>query len=59
MKAILSFCLTLVLVLAAAPAQAHRDDLVIYDDFKGSKIDPDKWEPRRIEAQAVDVTRRV
>ncbi len=59
MKTILSFCFTLVLVLAAAPAQAHGDDLVIYDDFKGSKIDPDKWESRLIEAQALDVTRRV
>jgi hypothetical protein len=61
MKAILSSCVVLLVVLAGMPAQA-LEPLVLYDDFNAKRIDPERWSgmegfaaPRNPNAEALRV----
>ena len=61
MKLFISCCLALVLILAGNPSQAQAlEELVLYDNFKGNSIDPNKWEPTgRAEEDSFDLVREV
>ncbi len=63
MKAILSCCVTLLLALGAAPAQAGGHTLepfVLLDNFSGDRIDKTIWNgSRRPESHVLDFAREV
>jgi hypothetical protein len=61
MKLFISCCLALVLILAGNPSQVQAlDELVLYDNFKGKSIDPNKWEPTgSAERDSFDLVREV
>lgn len=59
MKLFISCCLALVLILAGSPSQA-LEELVLYDNFSGKPIDPNRWEPTgRAERDSLDLVREV
>jgi hypothetical protein len=61
MKLFISCFITFVLILAGSPSQAQAlEELVLYDNFTGKSIDPNKWEPTgRAERDSLDLVREV
>ncbi len=59
MKLFISCCLALVLIFAGSPGQA-LEKLVLYDNFSGKPIDPNRWEPTGgAERDSLDLVREV